>query len=226
MSPFARPHTLTKPYPISTQELGKNYSWASNNWDNNQVRVGDAVAIHNKDNTVAKLCRVSKVSRHKKKCDKVYSVLCEDGTTKKVRRNFLVHVPVNKEFLRHVKTGEWVKNCETKAGSCLIAKVMVSTPSTTPNEATATPSTTPNEATATPSTTPNEATATANVETPAATPSGTPVNSAGNPDDNSAGNRADNAADPDDNSTGGVGAAVEARPSDPPLPGSAMFKPL
>ena len=218
MSPFARPHTLSKPVPISTQELVKNYLWGSNNWCNDKVRVGDAVAVHNTDKTVAKLCRVSKVSRHKKKSDKVYSVLEEDGTTKKVKRTQLVPVPVNKEFLRHVKTGEWVQNCETKAGSCLIAKVMVSTPSTTPNEATATPSTTP-----------NEATATANVETPAATPSGAPVNSAGNPDDNSAGNGADKAAD---NAaaiagpTGGVGAAVGARPSDPPLPGSAMFKPL
>ena len=66
MSPFARPHTLSKPFPIPTQELAKNYSWASINWCNDKVRVGDAVAVHNKDNTVSKLCRVSKVSRHKK----------------------------------------------------------------------------------------------------------------------------------------------------------------
>jgi hypothetical protein len=84
MSPFARPHTLSKPFPIPTQELAKNYSWASINWCNDKVRVGDAVAVH-KDNTVSKLCRVSKVSRHKKKLDRVYSVLCEDGTTEKVR---------------------------------------------------------------------------------------------------------------------------------------------
>ena len=211
MSPFGRPHTLGTTFKKSVAELSQHYHWSTNKI---ALKHGVSVLVDGK----AELARVIKVSRHKKKENKYVTVRNQAGQCYKAKIDQVVPIPVAQEFLQHGETKEWVKNLETQAKFCVLAKVLV--PAATPA---ATPSATPS------ATTPA---APANAEPPAATPatpSGAPVNSAGNPDDNSAGNGADNAAD---NAaavagpTGDVGAAVGARPSDPSLPGSAMFKPL
>ena len=211
MSPFGRPHKLGTTFKKSVAWVGQHYHWSSNKI---ALKHGVSVCVDGK----TELARVIKLSRHKKKENKYVTVRNEAGQCYKAKMDQVVPIPVPQEFLQHKETKEWVKNLETQAKFCVLAKVLV--PAATPAAPTPTAPTPAATPSATAPVAPTPA-ATPSATTPAATPSGAPVNSAGNGVDNAADNAAAMTGP-----TGGVGAAVGARPSDPPLPGSAMFKPL
>ena len=142
MSPFGTPFKLGKAFTKSTGFVAANYRWTTN-----KIALGSGVALFSTDKKVAVLARVIKISRHKKKEDKVVTVMSEAGHTSKHNLQDLVPVPVPNEFLR-AKTGEWYKVIKTKAKGISLANVIIpkgshAAPTTANPAPSATPSVTP-----------------------------------------------------------------------------------
>ena len=167
MSPFGTPFKLGKVFTKSTRFVAANYKWTTN-----RIALGGGVALFSADKKVAVLARVIKISRHKKKEDKVVTVMSEAGHTSKHNLEDLVPVPVPNEFLR-ATTGEWYKVTKTKAKGISLANVIVPKEShAAPSTANPAPSATPS---ATPSVTPPANHATQPPHEPSATPSANPT---------------------------------------------------
>ena len=163
MSPFGTPFKLGKAFTKSTEFVAANYRWTTN-----KIALGGGVALFSPDKKVAVLARVIKISRHKKKEDKVVTVMSEAGHTSKHNLQDLVPVPVPNEFLR-ATTGEWYKVIKTKAKGISLANVIV------PKGSHATPPTANPAPSATPSATPSANPATQPPHEPSATPSANPT---------------------------------------------------
>ena len=86
--------------------------------------MGGGVTLFSPDKKVVVLARVIKISRHKKKGDKIATVRNEAGQTSKQNLQDLVPVPVANEFVR-AETEEWYKVIKTKAKGISLAKVIV-----------------------------------------------------------------------------------------------------
>ena len=95
MSPFGTPFKLGKAFTKSTEFVAANYRWTTN-----KIALGGEVTLFSPDKKVAVLARVIKISRHKKKEDKVITVMNEAGHSSKHNLQDLVPVPVANEFLR------------------------------------------------------------------------------------------------------------------------------